>query len=166
MNVKNLKNFAPLCLVSVLVLVLDQITKAVAEANLVLNRPVRVVESFNLTLIYNKGAAFGMFSGLSDDLRRFILIIVSIIALIVVIYVILKEFNRTDRWAMNALALILGGAIGNIYDRVRFDYVIDFLDFYAGHYHWPAFNVADSAICIGVFILIVRSIQVRNKCNI
>ena len=161
MNFKNLKNYLLPCLLSIFVLVLDRVTKIAAETNLVLNQPVPIVKFFNLTLVYNKGAAFGMFSGLPDNLRRFILVIISIIALLIVTYVILKEFSRTDRWAMSALALILGGAIGNIYDRMRFDYVIDFLDFYAGRYHWPAFNVADSAICIGVFILIVRSIQMR-----
>ena len=150
------------CLISVLILVLDRITKIAAEENLILNHPIPVIPFFNLTLVYNKGAAFGMFSGFPDDLRRFILVILSIVALLIVGYVVIKEFSKTDKGAMSALGLILGGAIGNIYDRMQYDFVIDFLDFYVGRYHWPAFNIADSAICVGVFVLIVRSIRMVN----
>ena len=160
MNFRNLLNYKLSCVVSIIILVLDRVTKIAADEILVLNKAIPIVKFFNFTLVYNKGAAFGMFGGLPDDIRRFILVVVSIIALLVVAYVIIKEFSNADRWAMSALGLILGGAIGNIYDRIRYDYVIDFLDFYAGRYHWPAFNVADSAICIGVFILILRSIKV------
>jgi len=163
MNLRNLLNYKLSYLVSAIILVLDRITKIAAEENLVLNHAIPMVKFFNLTLVYNKGAAFGMFGGLPDDLRRFILVVVSIVALLVVGYVIVREFSSTDKWAMSALGLILGGAIGNIYDRMLYDYVIDFLDFYAGRYHWPAFNIADSAICIGVFILIMRSVQITKR---
>ena len=160
MNFRNLLNYRLSGAVLLIILVLDRITKIVADDVLVLNQAVPIVKFFNFTLVYNKGAAFGMFSSLNDEMRRFILVVVSIVALLIVAYAIIKEFSGTDRWAMGAFGLILGGAIGNIYDRMRYDYVIDFLDFYVGRYHWPAFNVADSAICVGVFIVILRSIRV------
>ena len=163
MNFRNLLNYKLSCVVLFIVLVLDRITKIVADEVLVLNQAVPIVKFFNFTLVYNKGAAFGMFSGLDDETRRFILVVVSIAALLVVTYAIIKEFSETDKLAMGALGMILGGAIGNIYDIMRYDYVIDFLDFYVGRYHWPAFNVADSAICIGVFILILINIKTLRK---
>ncbi|MDR2337815.1 MAG: signal peptidase II [Deltaproteobacteria bacterium] len=162
MGILNFKKYWHLYLTVVLVVALDQLTKIMAERWLVLNLPKPVVPFFNLTLIYNKGAAFGIFSGLSDGLRHFILNGLSLVALLLVVCVILKEFRKSDSYAMSALALIVGGAIGNIADRIRFDYVVDFLDFYVGSSHWPAFNVADSAICVGVLVLIIRSFFKQN----
>lgn len=138
------------------VLLLDQITKYIAKSNLYEGQSIEVVPNFfNFTLVYNPGAAFGMFGGLPDFWRRTVLIAVSIIALIVVFRFMLNE-AKEDRWAQAALAGVLGGAIGNIIDRFRFDAVVDFLDFYVKEHHWPAFNIADSAISVGVFVLVVR----------
>jgi signal peptidase II len=143
-------------LVFALILLLDQVTKLVACAHLVEGVPVRVIPRiFNLTLVYNPGAAFGMFSRLADPWRHIMLIAVSVVAIVVVIWFIFNE-ARGDRLAQIALSGILAGAVGNIIDRFRFDGVIDFLDFYVSAYHWPAFNVADSAISIGVVLLIYR----------
>lgn len=142
-------------LVFLLILIGDQLTKVLAYTHLSLGRPVPVIPRFfNLTLVYNPGAAFGMFAGLPDTQRRVMLIVVSLIALIVV----LRLFSETkgDWVSQFALSSILAGATGNIIDRFRFDSVVDFLDFYVGTYHWPAFNVADSAISVGVFILVIR----------
>ena len=138
------------------VLVLDQLTKAIAYTFLENGKPVAVISSvFNLALVYNPGAAFGMFSSLPDASRRIVLLVVSLIALGVVVRFMLHE-AKGDRFAQAALGGILGGALGNIIDRIRFDAVVDFLDFYYKSYHWPAFNVADSAISIGVCVLILR----------
>ncbi|MCB0322311.1 MAG: signal peptidase II [Bdellovibrionales bacterium] len=140
----------------VTVLVLDQLTKYVAQQELLLGEIVPVIPGlFNFTLVYNPGAAFGLFGGLPDPWRQIVLFGVSLLALVVVFRFMRRE-AKDDPWAQAALSGILAGAVGNIIDRVRFDSVVDFLDFYWGAYHWPAFNVADSAISVGVTILIFR----------
>ena len=138
------------------ILVLDQVTKYFASHSLTLGEPMSVLPGiFNLTLVYNPGAAFGMFGGYPDVMRRITLWGVSFIALFVVLRFMFNE-ARGDKLSQYALVGILAGALGNIIDRLRFDAVIDFLDFYWKTYHWPAFNVADSAICVGVAVLILR----------
>ena len=138
------------------VLGLDQLTKYLAARYLFEGESIKVIPGFfDFTLVYNPGAAFGMFSGLPDIPRRIALWGVSIVALIVVGHFMYKEARR-DSWSITALVAILAGACGNIIDRFRFDSVVDFLDFYVGQNHWPAFNIADSAICIGVAVLIIR----------
>ncbi len=140
----------------VLVLVLDQWTKFLAIQHLSLGDPVPVFEGFfNFTLVYNPGAAFGMFGDLPDNLRRIVLGCVSFAALAVVLRFMVKEAKH-DLLAQYALVGILAGAAGNIIDRYRFDSVVDFLDFYYGAAHWPAFNIADSAISVGVTVLMIR----------
>ena len=147
----------------VAVLITDQLTKWFALQTMVEGKPIPIIPGFfNLTLVFNPGAAFGMFSGLPDTQRRIALGVVSFLAIIVVFRFMLKE-AKDDIWSQCALFGILAGAIGNIADRFRFDSVVDFLDFYVKTHHWPAFNVADSAICIGVTILIVRALFGRKK---
>lgn len=139
-----------------LVLCSDQITKIYAVDHLTLGQEVPVIEGlFNFTLVYNPGAAFGMFSGLPDMWRRIVLFGVSLLALGVVFRFMVKD-AKDDPPSQIALSGILAGAIGNVIDRFRFDAVVDFLDFHWQGYHWPAFNIADSAISVGVFVLIVR----------
>lgn len=117
-------------IVCVLLLVLDQVTKYVAEQYLLLGEPRPVIDGFfNFTLVYTPGAAFAMFGDLPDPWRRITLGAVSLLALLVVIRFMYKE-ARDDVVSQYALVAILSGAIGNIIDRVRFDAVIDFLDFY------------------------------------
>lgn len=141
-----------------LIVILDQITKYLADISLEMGNPVPIVDGFfNLTLVYNTGAAFGMFQGLPDTTRRIILWGVSGLALVLVFKFLLKD-AKEDYWTRYSLVLIIAGAVGNIIDRFRFDYVIDFLDVYIGSYHWPAFNVADSAISIGITIILFRSL--------
>ena len=100
------------------------------------------------------GAAFGLLSGLEDGTRQLVLMLTTGGALIVVFYFLLFEFY-SNSFGRLALAMILGGAMGNIIDRIRLGKVVDFLDFYIKDMHWPAFNLADSAICVAVFILIL-----------
>jgi len=146
----------------ILILVLDQVTKYLAVSYLSGGVVKEVVpEFFNLVLVYNPGAAFGMFAGLGDEIRRFVLLGMTAIALVVVLF--MQKEVKGDRLSEVALVVILAGAIGNLIDRVRFDSVIDFLDLYIGQYHWPAFNIADSAICIGVALLLVRMIFVPDE---
>lgn len=116
-------------------------------------RPV-IQGLFNLTLAFNPGAAFGLWTGLSDGSRQVVLALTTLLALGVV-FVFLRHTANRGWIPQTALAAILGGALGNVIDRLRYGRVVDFLDFYWENYHWPAFNIADSAICIGVAVLIL-----------
>lgn len=135
---------------------IDQYSKYLAVQSLELGVPIPVIDGFfNFTLVHNKGAAFGMFAGIeNDNLRLALLWGATAIAVVFVLYLYVKEM-KGSRLHESALAFILAGAIGNVIDRVRLGYVIDFFDFYYKNYHWPAFNIADSAICIGVIFLIL-----------
>ncbi len=106
---------------------------------------------FNLTYITNPGAVFGLFAGLETSLRETIFLTTSIIAIAIIITCLYKYRSVLSR---AAFTLILAGALGNLVDRLRQGAVIDFIDLYVGQYHWPAFNIADSAITIGVTLLI------------
>ena len=130
------------------VVVLDQITKWMASARLELGEPVSLFGDFvRLTLVHNTGAAFGLFPG-----SRGPFIVISIVAIGVVLYLFLRETHRN---ALNRVLLgcILGGAIGNLIDRVRLGWVVDFIDMGLGQTRWPVFNVADSAVTLGVVFL-------------
>ncbi|MBI5560009.1 MAG: signal peptidase II [Deltaproteobacteria bacterium] len=128
---------------------IDQITKALVTSSIGQNSVVPVVTGlFNLVNFRNPGAAFGLLRE-GDILRTVLLVLVSILALIV-IAALLRQSK--DGWTIFSLSLIAGGAVGNLIDRVRFGEVVDFLDFYINGWHWPAFNVADSAITAGVVL--------------
>lgn len=149
-------------LVFLLVLSLDQLTKEMARASIEFGDSIPVIDGlFNLTLVFNLGAAFGMFSDLPSPWRQVVLGGVSILALIVVVRFLRNE-AKDDSASQIALFAILAGAIGNLTDRFRFGSVVDFLDFYYGTYHWPAFNIADSAICGGVALLMLRMIFAKS----
>ncbi len=140
------------------VLVMDQYTKELAVQRLRLGVSEPVVDGcFNLTLLYNPGAAFGLFSNLPDSYRLLALCTVTFVAFIVIFRLAFKEM-KDDAASILALAAIFGGAVGNLIDRFRYGAVVDFLDFYVGTYHWPSFNIADSAISIGVTVVIIRMI--------
>jgi len=146
-------------LLSVLVILLDQVSKMGVLEHVLEHEVVPVLPCFNLLLTFNKGVSFSLLS--SDS--PYAPLLLSAFALGVaglLVYWIQKEKNTLTRWG---LALILGGAVGNVIDRIRFGGVVDFLDFYWGNYHWPAFNIADSAICIGVVILLFSSFKKGEK---
>ena len=135
-------------LCAAVVVALDQLTKAVASSRLLLSEPVPVLgDAVRLTLVHNTGAAFGLFPG-----SRLPFIIVSSLAIAVVIYLFTREAYRgmTQRVL---LGCILGGAIGNLVDRIRLGWVVDFIDVGLGSARWPVFNVADSAVTVGVILL-------------
>ena len=146
-------------LLSFFVVLIDQLSKILVLGNCVEHEIIHVCPYFNLFLTFNKGVSFSMLT--SDSayaplaLSGFALGVSGLL-----IYWIQKEKNRIARMG---LAIILGGAIGNVIDRLRFGAVVDFLDFYIGDYHWPAFNIADSAICIGVAILLLASFKKGEK---
>jgi len=143
---------------ALVVLVLDQITKLLALERLEPAIPIRVFDGFfSLTLIMNPGLAFGMLSS-TPTAWRWIVALLSIGALAVLASVGIRLLP-TGGWTTRiALGFIFGGAAGNLIDRARFGAVVDFLDFYWRDYHWPAFNVADSAISVGVALLALRII--------
>jgi signal peptidase II len=151
-------SFATLAaLVTLATAALDQVTKYLILFTLSPGDSVPVIPGlFNLTLTFNLGAAFGLWSGLPSGVRELVLALTNLLALGVVVYFMRQPHYRSSL-AQTALAGILGGAIGNIIDRFVHGSVVDFLDFYVGRAHWPAFNVADSAICVGVTILLVLS---------
>ena len=133
---------------------LDQGTKWVATAQLAYAVPLKVGPGFNLTLLHNTGAAFSLLHHAGGWQRWLFTSIALVIAGVVVVW--LGRLERRQRWAASALVLILGGAIGNLIDRVRLGYVVDFIEIYYRHWSWPAFNVADAAITVGALMLILR----------
>ncbi len=132
---------------SAIIVVLDQVTKYVVTQSLALGESVAVTPFFNLVLVYNPGAAFSFLSDQSGW-QRGLFITIALAASAWIVY-LLARYPQERLFAL-ALSLVLAGAVGNVIDRVLFGAVIDFLDFHAGGYHWPAFNVADSFITIGV----------------
>ena len=142
-------------LISLIVFLLDFGSKFWVMKALVPHDPVFVFHCFNLYLTFNRGVSFSMFSSRSS-LGVWALIGLTSLISGVIIYFIQKEKEVLTRIG---LAFVLGGAIGNLIDRIRFGSVVDFLDFYWGKYHWPAFNVADSAICIGAILILYQYIR-------
>lgn len=143
-------------LLAIIVFALDQETKSLVVGAMGLYESTPLIPGFfSLTLTFNKGVAFGFLSALADPWRLLLLGLMTVGALAVVFYLLIKDY-ATDRFGQIALSLVIGGALGNVFDRVRFGYVIDFLDFFLGDYHYPAFNLADSSICIGALLIIIR----------
>lgn len=142
--------------VSGVIITIDQATKIYIHTRFALGESINVVENFfNITYVRNKGAAFGILSNLPDMFRETFFLAMTPVALFIIL-LLLKSVPKADKIQILALSGIFGGAIGNYIDRIRFGYVIDFLDAHWYHkYAWPAFNVADSAIVAGVTILIL-----------
>jgi signal peptidase II len=136
------------------VLALDQATKWAALGALDPYRPVAVTPFFNLVLVWNRGVSFGMFAGAGDHGPWLLTLLAGAIGAFLVVW-LLRETRPVTRLA---LWLVLAGALGNLVDRVRFGAVVDFLDFHAFGYHWPAFNVADSAIVVGAGLILLDSL--------
>lgn len=142
------------------IVVLDQLSKFIVDRTMPLNHSIPVIENlFSLTYIRNTGAAFGILAGSAAGFRLPFLIFFSLMA-IAFIGMMLRRLPESEKGLITALTFILGGAIGNLVDRVVYGEVIDFLDFYWSRLHWPAFNFADSFITVGVvitFYYLVRS---------
>ncbi len=143
--------------IALLVLLLDQSSKQLAEALLHFRQPVPVMPMFNLTLVYNEGAAFSFLSDAGGWQRWFFILLSSTVSIALVVW--LQRIKTNQRLETVALAFILGGAVGNLIDRSIYGHVIDFIDVFYGPHHWPAFNVADSAITVGAFLLILHAFQ-------
>ena len=149
-----MSKYRTLSIIAAIILVLDQATKLYVDANFKLHETVPVIRGFfHLTYVRNKGAAFGI---LSDSAIRIpFFITVSIIAMLGILWYI-KHIRKDQKLALFSLSLVFSGAFGNLIDRIRFGEVIDFLDVFWQRHHWPAFNVADSAITVGVALLFIE----------
>ncbi|QEP44540.1 lipoprotein signal peptidase [Ectothiorhodospiraceae bacterium BW-2] len=145
-------------LLTLLVLILDQWTKQLATAHLLYATPVEVIPSLlNWTLLHNTGAAFSFLSDAGGWQRWLFATLAIAISAIMLLW--LSRLKSHQHWLAIALALILGGAIGNLWDRLALGYVVDFIDIYYQQWHWPAFNIADSAISLGAVMLIIDTFR-------
>ncbi len=144
--------FVPL--ISSLVIILDFFTKKLIVAKVPFYESIAVLPFLRIVHIENKGAAFGLFSSLGNS----VFMAVAVFAVVTIVFYLLKHSQGKEVYA---LSLIIGGAIGNLIDRIRIGKVIDFIDFYIGDWHWPAFNVADSALTIGIVLFIWSNLLVK-----
>jgi signal peptidase II len=149
--------------ISAVIIALDQVTKGIMVSWLALYETVAVMPYFNLTMAHNHGAAFSFLAQESGWQRWFFISLAVTISFVLLIW--LAKLKPSAKLEAISLSLILGGAIGNVIDRFYYGYVIDFLDVYLGASHWPAFNVADSAICIGAVLLILDSFKSKPELN-
>lgn len=146
-----------------LVLFLDQLIKYLVEGAVPLYESIPVISGFfSITHVKNTGAAFGLFAGGISPFRTLFFGAITIGALIV-IFLIFRRIREERILVPLSLAMIMAGAVGNLVDRIRWGYVTDFLDFYWREYHWPAFNIADSAITVGVFLLLFENLFLSGK---
>jgi len=144
-----------------LVLILDQLSKIWIDTSMSLYQSIPVFPSFSITYARNYGAAFSFLSDAGGWQRWFFAVLAAGISVGLVIY--LKSLKKDETLLAVSLSLILGGAVGNLIDRVIYGYVIDFLDVYYQAYHWPVFNIADSAITVGVVFMLYESFVVKDK---
>ncbi|GAB4272802.1 MAG: signal peptidase II [Deferrisomatales bacterium] len=145
------------------VVALDQATKAWVHTTFALHESRPVVEGvFHLTYVRNPGAAFGLFAGHAEAFRRPFFLLVTAVALAVILGVV-RRLPPDRPWTLAALSLVFGGAVGNLIDRLRWGEVVDFLDVFWKTHHWPAFNVADSAITVGMTALIAMELLGRKR---
>ena len=149
------KKYPLTIVVSLLVIILDQCTKYLIIKSFALHQSLDIIEHY-LTIVHirNKGIAFGLLAGQGGGTRTIFLIITSLFAIAFILY-LLSSLKGKQTYATVTLSLILGGALGNLIDRIRWGEVVDFIDVHWHNYHWPAFNCADSAISIGVVLLVI-----------
>ena len=153
-------NLLPWLGIATIILLLDQLTKITANKLMTLHQSIPVTSFFNITLRFNEGAAFSFLAN-ESGWQRYFFTIVGSVAAIVMVYMLKK--NASERLFCWAISLILGGAVGNVIDRIAYGHVIDFLDVHVAGMHWPAFNIADSAICVGAILFIWDEFRRVNK---
>ena len=146
---------------SLIVVAVDQWTKSLASVHLSYGIPQAVVPGLNLTLVHNTGAAFSLLRDAGGWQRIFFIALALIISVVLLVW--LRRLPPGRRWLPVTLALILGGALGNLCDRMFLGYVVDFLDVYVSQWHWPAFNVADSSISVGAVMLAVDTLWLERR---
>jgi signal peptidase II len=145
------------------ILLLDQWTKYMVVQKLSLYQRVEVIQGFfNLTHVRNTGGAFGIFGGEKGGIGSILFVVVSLVA-VGAILVLFTKVKENEKILALSFSLILSGAIGNLIDRLRYGEVVDFLDFHVSTYHWPAFNISDSAICIGIGLMALQLLKGDHK---
>jgi signal peptidase II len=144
-----------------IVLALDQLTKAWVSASFSLYERINLLPFLDITRVHNRGAAFSFLSSASGWQRWFFAALALAVSMMIVVW--LRRLPTGQRRLAAALALVLGGALGNLWDRLQHGYVVDFIDIYYRGWHWPAFNVADSAITIGAALLIMDALAARRR---
>ena len=144
---------------AVVVIVIDQITKYWAVRELATQPPIELLPFLNLTLVFNTGAAFGLLSDSGGWQNLFFVVVAVVISIVIVVNLYRMQWRQVQ--TAIALSVILGGALGNVIDRVWHGYVVDFVDLHYQVWHWPAFNVADAAITVGAILLIIDSMGIR-----
>lgn len=146
--------------IAAIIILFDQITKITIAKTFAYGQAKAITSFFNLTLVYNKGAAFSFLAS-ESGWQRYLFTGLGLVAALVIVFLLKRHAGqRLFCWA---LALILGGAIGNVIDRMLYGHVIDFLDFYVGSWHFPAFNVADSTICVGAVLFVLDELRRVNR---
>ena len=150
----NFRKALPWFAVAAAIVLADRVTKILVLGSFAPGERLPITGFFNMVLVFNKGAAFSFLAGASGWQTPIFLVISSIAAIVITVLILRHPGNRM---LCGALALILGGALGNLWDRLLWGHVVDFLDFHAAGWHWPAFNVADSAITVGAGLLILES---------
>ena len=148
---------------SVVIVILDQITKFFAVQFLVLHEPKYICDGLNLTLMYNTGAAFSFLSDAGGWQRWFFIGVSCLVSIIIIIW--MYNTLTKSRCLLYALSFILGGALGNLWDRVTLGYVVDFIEVYYENLYWPTFNIADSSITIGAILLILDTLLINSAKN-
>ena len=155
-NANTGSSLAPWLGIAAVVILFDQLSKILVVKTLGYAMPHPLLPCFNLTLIFNPGAAFG-FLAWAAGWQRWAFTGLGVLATLVICY-LLRRHGQQKMFSL-ALAMILGGALGNVLDRLRLGHVVDFLDFHIGYWHWPAFNLADSAITVGAVLLILDELR-------
>jgi len=159
----NMGRFFKLLVLIFTIIIMDQVTKAIVQQRFSLGESIIVLENFfNFTYVRNSGAAWGMFADATDWIRIPLFFILPVFACFWLVYLVWTT-RRENLLLSTAFSFILAGAIGNLIDRFTMNYVVDFLDFYWGTYHFPAFNIADSSITIGAILLIYDNLFLQNK---
>ena len=143
---------------AVVVVIFDQLTKYIASNSLEILRPIAVMPGFNWTLMHNPGAAFSFLANEGGWQRWLFTVLASVVTLILIVW--LLRLPVREKLTAAALCMVIGGAVGNLIDRIINGYVVDFIDVYYRGYHWPAFNLADSAITGGVILLLIDGVLV------
>jgi signal peptidase II len=141
--------------IAIIIFGLDRFTKHLAERYLNAYTELPIIPGFNLTLSYNKGAAFSFLDQAPGWQTWFFGGIAIVVTIGIIVW--LSRLTTRDRWVSIALSLVVGGALGNLWDRINYGQVTDFIQLYVSHYYWPVFNVADSAVCVGAFMLFVST---------
>ncbi|MDY6838497.1 MAG: signal peptidase II [Thermodesulfobacteriota bacterium] len=153
------KKYSTFFLFAGIIVVLDQVTKAIVVHAFSLHESLVVIPGlFSLVHIRNTGGAFGLLAGDATGMRTLFFLAISVLALVIIL-IFYSRVTPGKPWIGGAFAMIFGGALGNLIDRLRFGEVVDFLDFYIGNTHWPAFNIADSAISVGAGTLFVLALM-------